>query len=107
LKASNLLEQVDKPNAIYTWDDTMAFGVIRAIFEKGLNIPQDLELVGHNDIEKAKYFNPPLTTVKERMLEVGEKATNLLIQKIESKQKWNKPHKIILQPELIIRKTTS
>ena len=63
--------------------------------------------MGHNDIEKAKYLNPPLTTVNERMLEVGEKATALLIQKIECQHKWDGPHKIILSPELVVRKTTS
>jgi len=104
-KVKYILGHSSDTTAIYTWDDEMAIGAARAILDAGYKIGQDIALIGHNNIKKANYLNPPLTTVRERMVEIGEMATLLLIKKIKEKDKVDL-EKIELEPELLIRQTT-
>lgn len=103
-KTKNLLDH-HIPPAFQTWDDIMAIGVAKAIIDKGLRIPEDVSLIGYNDILIAKYFNPPLTTVRQQLILMGETAVEILLQKINDKNHENVEH-IELALELIIRATT-
>jgi len=87
-----------------TWDDIMAIGVAKAVIDKGLHIPQDISLVGYNDILISRYFNPPLTTVRQQLTLMGETAVDLLIRKLTDKQNKDVEH-IELSLELIKRST--
>ncbi len=104
IAVQKLLEQGDKPTAIFAWDDIMAIGAVKAIMDKGLRIPHDIAVVGYDDIEIAAYFCPPLTTIRQKTVEIGENAAEILIRKINGEE--INPKNIILQPELVIRQTT-
>ena len=82
----------------------MAIGVYSAIMEKGLRIPEDVGIIGYDNIKTSKYFPKPLTTVNNPSFEIGAKAAEILINKIESKNS-TKIEKITIKPELIIRET--
>jgi DNA-binding LacI/PurR family transcriptional regulator len=98
-----LLFREERCTAVLTFDDLSAFGAIRAIEEKGLSVPEDISVVGFDDIPAAAYYNPPLTTVRQPTREMGIKATTLLLKLISGEDKNNYPNPLILQPELILR----
>lgn len=61
--------------------------------------------MGYDDIEIAEYFSAPLTTVRQKTIEIGESAADLLIRKLEGKLKDEIQH-LVLEPELVVRQTT-
>ena len=83
----------------------MALGICKAIIDRGLKIPKNVGLVGYDDIESSKYYFQPLTTIKNPSYDIGIIATEMLIEKIKSKDSL-KVDKVILKPELVIRETT-
>ncbi|MCL6495213.1 MAG: LacI family transcriptional regulator [Ignavibacterium sp.] len=102
-----LMSMKNKPEVIFAANDMMALGCYDAAFKKGLNIPDDIAIVGFDDIFVSQYLNPPLTTVKAQIEDEGKKAAELLIEKIKSKISVNnKPKKIKIATELVIRNST-
>jgi len=89
--------------AIFAYNDMMAFGAIQAIREKGLKIPEDIGLVGYDDIPFNSLTNPTLTTIRLKKQELGTKSVTLLLSRINGKRK--KMKKVILDVELIVRRT--
>lgn len=87
---------------IFVWDDDMSIGVYKAIVEMGLRIPENVGLIGYDNIKISKYFPISLTTINNPSYEIGIKATELLINKIESRNS-KKAERIVIKPELIIR----
>lgn len=92
-----------KADAIFAINDTVALGVFKYCFENGINIPEDLALAGYDDIEQAGMLPIPLTTVHQSKYIVGEKAAEMLINEIVNP--GLPKQKIILQPELVIRRS--
>ena len=82
----HLLQQAPIPEAIFAASDQMAIGAMAAIHEKGLRIPEDIALVGFDDIETARYTQPPLTTVHQDMLGQGQLAVRMLLERINGKK---------------------
>ncbi len=74
----------DPPTAIFCANDHMALGVMRSAFINNLEIPRDLSIFGYNDIIYSGYLNPPLSTMKQPLEAIGEKAVELLIKNIEN-----------------------
>jgi LacI family transcriptional regulator len=102
--AYQLLQLTHRPNAIFSCNDMMAIGVLRAAAELGLCIPDDLQVVGFDDIELASYTHPPLSTVAQPKKEIGETSVRLLLERINNN---NLPaRREILPTKLILRKTT-
>lgn len=93
------------PTAIFAANDRMAIGAIQAINEAGLRVPDDLSVMGLDDIEVAAYQNPPLTTVRQSFVELATLAMQLLFALIEKEQ----PDKtqLVLEPELVERRSTA
>ncbi len=89
------------PTAILTVNDTIATGCYRAAFELGIKIPDDLSIVGFNDIPGAKYMTPPLTSVRLYMDFIGQKAVNLLADRILTGREISM--KIVVPTKLQIR----
>jgi len=85
LAARELLQGSDKPTAIFAVNDLMAFGAINAAKELGLHVPDDLSVVGCDNIPLSSYFEPPLTTVEIPMYDVGTAAMRMLIDLISGK----------------------
>jgi LacI family transcriptional regulator len=88
-------------SAVFAQNDRMAVGAIRALREAGRRVPQDVSVVGYDDIPVAEYCDPPLTTIRQPMQEVGRVATRLLIQAIEEPGPPQGP--VLLKGELIRR----
>ncbi len=70
------------PTAFFIENDSMAVGALRALHEAGLRVPEDVSIVGYNDIAIAAYLQPPLTTVKVHMEFMGETAVELLAERL-------------------------
>ncbi len=79
-----LLAMEDRPSAIFTANDSLAVGCYKAIQEAGLCIPEDISVIGFNDISIAKYLIPPLTTVHIYMDFMGSQAVSILAERIYS-----------------------
>ncbi len=99
-----LLNSEARPTAIFLSNDILAIGAINAIRERGLRVPEDISVVGFDDIPLAEYVSPPLTTVRQPAFDKGVRATRMLIQQLEKKKKSKS---VTLDVELIIRKSTT
>ncbi|MEN2985035.1 MAG: substrate-binding domain-containing protein [Dictyoglomaceae bacterium] len=102
-----LLNMKNPPTAIFGGNNLMAIGAILAIREMGLSIPEDISLVSFDDIESLSEVFPFLTVVKQPAYTMGVLATELLIRRIENKDKIKEKREILLKPELIIRRSTA
>lgn len=102
---ASLLEMHDRPTAVFCENDEMAIGALKRIKEAGLRVPEDISLVGFDDIPLAQYCDPPLTTIAQPADSFGRRAVEMLIDIIE-KQSAVRTH-ITLAYELVIRKSTA
>ena len=103
-KTHSLLQSNGHFDAIIAWEDIMAVGVIKALLDLNYRVPEDIAVIGYNDIEIAAYISPPMTTIRQKITEIGETATKLLIEQLEG-DNTSERH-IVLKPELVVRKTT-
>ncbi len=104
-KCNKLLAQNNIPDGIFTVNDLTAAGAISAIKNAGLKVPEQISVVGFTNGEISKITDPPLTTVDQNGFKMGQKATELLISRIEKKTK--QPYKTeIIPTKLIIRAST-
>ncbi len=94
------------PDAIVCYNDLVALGVITALSEMNIKIPEEISVVGNDDILFSKYAPLKLTTIRAPIHELGRKAAEILIQNIESPTP-TPPEKILMHGELVIRETTS
>jgi DNA-binding LacI/PurR family transcriptional regulator len=100
---NQLLDHPRRPTAVFAASDVLAIGAIKAAKERGLKVPQDISIAGHDDIDFAAYTDPPLTTVRVAGYEIGRLAAESLLSKIENS---NGPgHRICLEPDLVIRQS--
>ncbi len=96
-----LLEQTRDFTAIFAANDLMALGVINALKEEGISIPDDVAVMGYDGIKIGEFANPSLTTIKNPSIEKGRFAMNLLI-KILRDEKVDNRH-VLLPPQLVVR----
>jgi LacI family transcriptional regulator len=92
-----------KPDAVFAASDTMAIGAMHAIREAGLHVPEDIAVVGFDDLPPASLSDIQLTTVRQPVVQFGIRAIEALIDQIESGN--TSPRRIILDTELVIRAT--
>ena len=95
-----------RPTAILAMSDAMAIGVMWAAREAGLSVPEDLSVVGFDDLDVAPHSNPPLTTVHQPIRQKGEESARLLLRMIANPDSERPQHKI-LETRLIIRGSTA
>jgi LacI family transcriptional regulator len=98
------LKMTDPPTAIFAANDYMALGAYQAISEEGGRIPEEVALIGFNDIEFSTMSGIQLTTIGQKKFEMGTIAVQALVEKIEGESKGS-TKEILLKPELIIRRT--
>ncbi|GAE26481.1 transcriptional regulator [Halalkalibacter wakoensis JCM 9140] len=84
---NKLLRLKDLPTAVYVAGDLMALGAISAIKKKGLSVPEDISVMGFDDIKMVEYMTPALTTLRQDTALIGKTAASLLIEQINEKQK--------------------
>ena len=103
--AQKLLSLSDRPTAIFCCSDTIAIGAYQAIQNQGLRIPQDISIMGYDDIELARYLFPSLSTISQPKAELGKLAVETLLQRI---QEPNENYRtLVLEPACILRESVS
>jgi len=102
-RTKQMLEENLDFTAIFAYNDMVAFGSMQAIKEKDLRIPEDIGLVGYDDIPFSSLISPPLTTIKLKKQELGTESVKLLFSRINGNREKNK--KIMLDVELIVKET--
>lgn len=100
-----ILKQKKRPTAFLAHDDNMALGVREAAFESGFLIPEDLALVGFNDINISALTGIELTTIRQNQYHMGTSAAELLINKLKRKTLPGACNNIVMETELVIRKS--
>jgi DNA-binding LacI/PurR family transcriptional regulator len=100
-----LLDRPDRPTAIFAGSDFQALGVMRAARELGLSVPDDLSIVGYDDLPIVQWFDPPLTTVRQPLREMATTAAKMVFTLAKGEQPANA--RIDLAAELIVRKSTT
>ncbi|MFH0175639.1 LacI family DNA-binding transcriptional regulator [Streptomyces cacaoi] len=91
--------------AVFVANDQMALGVLRALREAGVRTPQDVAVVGFDDIPESEFFAPPLTTVRQDFATVGQRGIALLLEQIEGRPAAGAP-RIAIEPQLVVRAST-
>lgn len=102
--AMELLRQPNPVTAIFVCNDMMAIGALRAAYESGLRVPEQLSIVGVDNIDLASYTIPPLTTITQPKAEIGQTAFHLLVQRIH--QHDLPARRVTLPSSLVIRNST-
>ncbi|SDN86184.1 LacI family DNA-binding transcriptional regulator [Alkalicoccus daliensis] len=92
------------PSAVFAASDTMAAGVLRALHDQGLRIPEDVSVIGFHDLPVSRFLYPSLTTVKTYPEYMGESAVEMLEERLESNRKL--PRKMVIPTELIRRESS-
>lgn len=101
--AKGLLELEDRPTALVVTDDVMAFGAMEAIKEKGLKIPQDIEVMSFNNVPSAELTHPSLTSVDIDAFSLGYEASKLIINKIKGEVETDR---VIIPTKIIYRESS-
>jgi DNA-binding LacI/PurR family transcriptional regulator len=101
-----------RPTAIFAHNDTLALGVYRGLYEMGFKIPDDVSVVGYDDLPSCEFMHPPLTSVGTPLRELAAVAVGLLLERInhpntEKATSTNVFKKIALNPKLVIRQSTA
>jgi DNA-binding LacI/PurR family transcriptional regulator len=100
-----LLARQKRFSALFAYNDISAIGAIRAIQEQGLRVPEDISVMGFDDIPGAAFHSPSLTTVRQPLKRMGEVAAETLLDRIEGKKEY--PSEIAIEPELVSRESTA
>jgi LacI family transcriptional regulator len=104
-----LLAQYPEMDAVFVGNDQMALGVMQRAAQKGFRIPQDLGVVGFDDIPESAFFFPPLTTIQQDQYRIGKAAVEKIIQIIESNLERLEPERsnsFVLSPKLVVRQSS-
>jgi len=102
--ANKILSHNEKPTAFFTASDQIAYGSIRALIEKGFNVPKDFSVIGYGNIDISANIYPELTTVDQFPYKTGKMAAKKIINILEKEGLDQK--KILIEPELVIRKSS-
>ncbi len=100
-----ILTQKHRPTAVFCGGDIMAMGAICAADELGLRVPQDISVIGYDNVRNARYFSPALTTIHQPKERLGETAFAMLLDRIVSKRE--DPQTIEVHPKLVERRSVA
>ena len=93
-----------RATALFVGNDQMALGVLRALNEAGIRVPQDVSVVGFDDQPEAGYFSPPLTVVRQDFEELGRRCMDMMLTAFQG---GDGPRTLVVEPELIVRRSTA
>jgi LacI family transcriptional regulator len=102
-----LLVTGEKFTALFAFNDISAIGAIRALEEMGLRVPQDVSVLGFDDIYAAAFHNPALTTIRQPLFEMGSLAASTLLDALNRAPAENGPAILNVEPTLIVRQSTT
>lgn len=97
----------DHPTAIFAATDVIAVGLLQAAFQSGIRVPEQVSIIGYDNLDIAPFTIPPLTTISQYGVEMGRSAADMLIDMIEQEQDSTKVDDLVLTPRLIERQSTS
>jgi LacI family transcriptional regulator len=100
-----LLRLTPPPDGVFCYNDPVAAGAIKAVFEAGLKVPSDVAIVGAGNVHYSDLLRVPLSTVDQSSAAIGEKAAELLAQCMEAKVP-PRPKCILIPPRLVIRESS-
>ena len=103
---SQVVALTRRPSALFASNDMMAIGCLAALNEAGLHVPHDIALAGFDDVPVSRYVNPPLTTVRARITELGGLALERLASEIEEPVRGTPLHQT-LRADLVVRQSTA
>lgn len=101
-----LLKLKDKPDAVFSASDYGAMGAMQILKDKGIKIPEEIALAGFSNEPFTSFTDPPLTSVDQRSIVMGNLIAEVFFEQIADKSKTNIPQTITLKPELILRKSS-
>ncbi len=108
IAAKKILAHGKPFTALFAFNDISAIGAIRALQEVGLRVPEDVSVLGFDDIYAAEFHNPALTTIRQPLFEMGELAGKTLLSAIsKANNRGEVPQTLTVEPELIIRQSTA
>lgn len=102
--ANELIQRGADFTALVAYNDVSAIGAIRAFMNHGLKVPEDISVVGFDDIQSAAFHNPSLTTIHQPLRQMGVVAARILLQRIRGQATF--PDVVPIHPELVIREST-
>ncbi|MER6601931.1 LacI family DNA-binding transcriptional regulator [Streptomyces parvus] len=103
---ARLLGLSDRPTAVFCANDLLALGVLQSLFAAGVSVPDDLALVGYDDIEFAAAAAVPLTSVRQPAATMGALAAGLLLEETGASAGAHEHRRMVLQPELVVRRSS-
>lgn len=103
--AAHFLSLDDPPTAIFACNDQMAFGTVRTLRRHGLRVPDDISVIGFDDIAEASVSYPPLTTIRQPLFEMGRLAAEYICHVIDGVE--SERLRLTLTPELVVRNSTA
>ena len=103
LAADKITAMKNRPTAVFCFNDTMALGLMSRLQQNGFKIPDDISIIGYDNIELAEYFSPPLTTIHQPKRRVGKNAFEILLERIKDKEHEKRVFE--MQPEIVVRST--
>jgi LacI family transcriptional regulator len=104
-----LLQKFPNVQAVFACNDQMALGLMRAARKLGKRIPEDLAVVGFDDIPESAFYYPPLTTIRQGLYDLGIVAVQTFMKLRQAQQKEDVTptvHSVMLQPQLVVREST-
>ncbi|WP_078431894.1 LacI family DNA-binding transcriptional regulator [Metabacillus halosaccharovorans] len=104
-KAMKELLDMNEITAVIASNDEMAIGALLCANELGYRVPSDISIVGFDDIPVAKWVYPPLTSVKQPFVEMGEKAAIGLIEKLNGEEIGTQSNRVLIKPNLVVRQS--
>ncbi len=107
IAAKELLAAREPFTAVFAFNDVSAIGAIRAFHEVNYQVPGDISVVGFDDIDSAAFQNPPLTTVRQPLRQMGWLAAETLLRRLSGKEGTLYPKALTVEPELVVRQSTS
>lgn len=101
----SILAAPQPPTAVFVCNDLMCIGALSAAHEAGVRVPQDMSLIGFDDIELARFASPALTTIAQPKHRIGVTAVDMLLERIQGGRV--QARQVLLQPELVVRHSTA
>ena len=95
----------EAPTAVFATSDAIALGLIEAAYEAGIAVPQQLSIIGFDDIDVAAFMIPPLTTISQEGVEMGRTAANVLFDMIDQGRHRSEVPDVVTQPRLVVRRS--
>ena len=103
----SLLARGEHFSAVFAFNDISAIGAIRALTEMGLRVPEDVSVLGFDDVYAAAFHNPALTTIRQPLFEMGSIAAKLLLERVAKRSEGAAPREVSVEPTIIVRQSTA